>query len=1151
MVNVSDFPSLFFNKLGFHSDFIYNNRGDRNSNVWILWRRNLNTPVAISESEQHVTIAMNWGLQQIHISFIHASCFRVDRRMLWLDLMHDSPQPPTPWAIIGDFNATLYSHEKRGPGSFSLGSAAEYGAMVDACSMSQIPSTGRKFTWSNNRRRGNVCAVLDRSFCNEEWITCFQDCSQLVLPRIASDHTPLVLISNTNQRPHNCPFRFHQFWMDHGDFEQVVAESWAEWVSGSSILALMLKLKRLKGVLSCWAKSTFPNFERALEEAKQQLVQVQDQIDGNGMNDQLFALEADAKMGLAKALKNHEKIWAEKARIRSIPTLDHLDLLESIPKTLQEIDNFWLDSLPGDAEIRTAMWELDPDSSPSPDGFSGAFFRRCWSIVDREVCNAVRFFFRKKYMPPGVNNNFLVLIPKMEGAETLDKFRPLCMGNFFYKIISKVMALHLEPLLPRLILEEQGAFQKGKMIHDNISVASELANLMFSSTKGGGLGLKIDISKAYDTISWSFLFQVMRRFGFFEIWIKRLHQILSSTKISVLDNGGPQGFFGVERGLRQGDPISPMLFIIAEEVLSRGLSRLVQSKMIQSIQGPRGTPTPGHILFADDIFIFSNANLRYVRNLKDFLMNYQEFFGQCINLEKSKLFLGKVAPDRRQTISETLEIPICSFPTRYLGVKIFKGRVKKEALMPVMDRVKGHLAGWKGKLLSMAARIELVRSVVSAIPNHSFAVYWWPSSLLETMERWMRNFIWTGEVDSSKAITVRWDFVCKPKEEGGLGIRRLRDTNMAMLSKMVCHFKHGKHAASSFLRARFVKKNGAHNMDCRHSSISLGIRKVWKFVDLNERWIIGNGGLARFWKDKWWGPKAIMDEIQDADISLLDSDAKLPISGGNVTEDDMRAQLGMKLGLSVENQKDTPPLEVHWCKPPINWIKINVDGSSLGNPGRAGAEGISRDSEGRVCNSFSSFLGIKKTYEAEFEAVLEGITLAQNMNVRESTPWKITHCYREVNTAADYLAKKASKSGVSACAVPLPNHINVDLEDDVLALAKKKAETSNMHQSINDDSLMETSNKKIKDEALYNIARACHHVGLVTLAVSYYEKVLAIREKDYPIPKLPNEESSLTEIQKPGYCDLRREAAYNLHLIYKQSGAFDLARQVLKDHCTL
>ncbi|XP_042486147.1 uncharacterized protein LOC122066409 [Macadamia integrifolia] len=112
------------------------------------------------------------------------------------------------------------------------------------------------------------------------------------------------------------------------------------------------------------------------------------------------------------------------------------------------------------------------------------------------------------------------------------------------------MALRLEPLLPRLISDEQGAFQKGKIIHDNIIVASELANLMFSSTRGGDIGIKIDIRKAYDTIDWKFIFQVMHRFGFSERWIGWLNQILISSKISILVNGGPQGLFNVERGLR-------------------------------------------------------------------------------------------------------------------------------------------------------------------------------------------------------------------------------------------------------------------------------------------------------------------------------------------------------------------------------------------------------------------------------------------------------------------------------------------------------------------------------------------------------------------------------------------------------------------------
>ncbi|KAL6565512.1 hypothetical protein OROHE_004567 [Orobanche hederae] len=93
--------------------------------------------------------------------------------------------------------------------------------------------------------------------------------------------------------------------------------------------------------------------------------------------------------------------------------------------------------------------------------------------------------------------------------------------------------------------------------------------------------------------------------------------------------------------------------------------------------------------------------------------------------------------------------------------------------------------------------------------------------------------------------------------------------------------------------------------------------------------------------------------------------------------------------------------------------------------------------------------------------------------------------------------------------------------------------------------------RRLLEEALFNIARAYHHVGLVSLATTYYEKVLAIREKDYPIPTLPNDKPDLISDKKPGYCDLRREAAYNLHLIYERSGAFDLARQVLKDHVVM
>ncbi|XP_042482157.1 uncharacterized protein LOC122062569 [Macadamia integrifolia] len=602
MIPSDAFPTLFFNKLGFDPDFIHNERLGGVSNLWLIWRRGVAKPVVLSSSEQQISVSVQWA-QEIFIL------------------------------------------------------------------------SGRKFTWTNNRRRGHVSAVLDRSFCNEAWISYFQECHQFVLQRVASDHTPILVVSEGSERPKNCPFRFQRFWADHEGYLNAVKSSWVNDIPGSPMMVMAQKLKRLKLFLRSWAKENFPNFNLEMMEAKKCMEEIQTEIDRDGINDSIYAKEADAKTRYLKALQNYEKLWAEKSRSRwrnqgdrcskffhisvkirrmknsikslkmvdgtlisdrvqikeyvagyyehfhkGTPLTNHMDLLQCIPNVLEEWDRGRLDGIPSDSEIKHAVWDLDPDSAPGPDGFPGAFYKSCWDIISSDLCNAIRWFFRTGFMPYGINNYFLVLIPKIEGALSLDKFRPLCMGNFSCKIISKILAMRLSCVLPKIISEEQGAFQKGKIIHSNISLASELANMI----------------------------------------------------ISVLFNGGPVGFFGVEKGLRQGDPISPMLFIIAEEVLCRGLSELLANNSIKALSGPRGAIIPTHILFADDVFIFSNASIR------------------------------------KQAIAEELGISTCNFPTRYLGVEIFKGRLKKESLIPILDKVKGRLAGWKGKILSMAGRVELL-----------------------------------------------------------------------------------------------------------------------------------------------------------------------------------------------------------------------------------------------------------------------------------------------------------------------------------------------------------------------------------------------------------------------------------------------------------
>ncbi|XP_043717737.1 uncharacterized protein LOC122665652 [Telopea speciosissima] len=184
--------------------------------------------VCIAKPMVEITIKVDWGQINPLLTFVHAKCLRVLRRDLWTELGTVAPLDSCPWLVVRDFNATLALTEKKGPGSFSQGSIAEFGAMVDACSLMAIPSQERKFTWTNNRKVGHVAAVLDRSFCNEAWLSVLGDSSQIVLTSTISDHPPILVVAEAIKRPANAPFRFQRFWLDHPNFPSVVEDSWKE-----------------------------------------------------------------------------------------------------------------------------------------------------------------------------------------------------------------------------------------------------------------------------------------------------------------------------------------------------------------------------------------------------------------------------------------------------------------------------------------------------------------------------------------------------------------------------------------------------------------------------------------------------------------------------------------------------------------------------------------------------------------------------------------------------------------------------------------------------------------------------------------------------------------------------------------------------------
>ncbi|XP_026428848.1 uncharacterized protein LOC113324774 [Papaver somniferum] len=268
--------------------------------------------------------------------------------------------------------------------------------------------------------------------------------------------------------------------------------------------------------------------------------------------------------------------------------------------------------------------------------------------------------------------------------------------------------------------------------------------------------------------------------------------ILSSARISVMINGCPEGYFSITRGLRHGDSLSPLIFVLIEDVLSRNLSKLFANNSMNVMVSKKGV-APTHLLFADDILIFCKGNLHSLQNLKNMLVLYECASGQCVNYAKSKFYFGGDRISRAIAISNYFGMERAMFPDKYLGIQLKPGIVRHIHVRQVVEKIMDKLAGWK---------------VISSYVIHSMAVCKWPCTVIKQVERPIRNFLWSGDAEKRKYFTVLYDDPCLSKREGGLGIKKLNDVNMAMLMKLWISIRDSNKIWARFLKAKYFKING-------------------------------------------------------------------------------------------------------------------------------------------------------------------------------------------------------------------------------------------------------------------------------------------------------------------------------------------------------
>jgi hypothetical protein len=239
-----------------------------------------------------------------------------------------------------------------------------------------------------------------------------------------------------------------------------------------------------------------------------------------------------------------------------------------------------------------------------------------------------------------INSTFISLIPKFHGAKEIKDFRPISLVGGVYKIIAKVLANRMRSVMDRIIFKPQNAFVEGRQILDSVLITNECLDGKLKSGVPGVL-CKLDMEKAYDHLNWNFLLYLLRRCGFGEKWCLWIKQCISSTRFSVLINGAPSGFFRSSRGVRQGDPLSPFLFVLVMEAFSKMIGAITSRGLISGFSvgsSELNRVVVSHLLFANDTLDFCGVNESQIRHLGALLVCFEAVSGLKVNLAKFALF---------------------------------------------------------------------------------------------------------------------------------------------------------------------------------------------------------------------------------------------------------------------------------------------------------------------------------------------------------------------------------------------------------------------------------------------------------------------------------------------------------------------------------
>ncbi|XP_071715315.1 uncharacterized protein [Rutidosis leptorrhynchoides] len=683
-------------------DFIQREIVGKSGGQFLVWDTNYFDAIEVITLNYAIGIRGKWKSNDQFVNIVNVYGPHEDdkKKQFWISLGNTVSNRDEAWILCEDFNE-VWDQSERFNCVFYGYRAKWFNDFILSCELIDISLGGRIYTRVSDD--GIKFSKLDRFLVNEKF-NCLWDSLEAA----------------------------------------TVKDSWAnsDYNGPRPDRKFLAKLKNHKAELRSWSKNKFGKIDMEIDLHKFVANSLELKAETTTLN--------DAELEL---WKNSRKQWYNKSNIRGLnieglwnenpqdikrEAFNHFKRIFEEPDTMRpSMEGLLYPSISSDqavalehpiteSEIHKAILECGSTKAPGPDGFNMRFFKKFWDIVKVVLVEAIKWFWEHGEISRGCNASFVTLVPKKS-----------------------------DPVLPNLVSSEQSAFLKGHFILDGALIANETIDFL-KIKKRKGVIFKVDFEKAFDILNWNFLLEVMRSMGFGSKWIKWISSCLMSASISILINGSPTDEFLLGRGVRQGDPLSPFLFILAAEGLNILTKAAIDRGLFKGVEVGEDKVLVSHLKYADDTIFFGEWRRSNALNLRSLLKCFELSSGLKVNFQKSCLYGVGVDFEEVSRTARHIGCNVGKFPFIYVGLPIGAKMNKLNSWDPVLEKFKNRLASWKIGSLSFGGRLVLIKSVLNSLPLYYFSLFRAPPRVLKSLEKVRRAFFW-GNSGSGNKITW-WRF---------------------------------------------------------------------------------------------------------------------------------------------------------------------------------------------------------------------------------------------------------------------------------------------------------------------------------------------------------------------------------------------------------